>query len=230
MISREYVLIARSESENIILSTNLVKKNFDVISINMIEYEDFEFDIGDLINYEYIILTSKHSCKIIANYNLSKKFLIVGKESANIIKQGSKGSEIISFNSVKEINRFIKKLKKETMIYLSGSVISCEIRDVKRKVIYKIKSLESLDANLINKIKNNTIKYIMLFSKANFNKLVQIFINHDIISLMKSTIFVCISFNIANYVKQSFQKVLYVNEPNQEDMIKLIIEYERTSK
>jgi uroporphyrinogen-III synthase len=228
MKSKECVLIARSESENKILSTNLATENLYVISINMIEYQDLKFDIGDLINYEYVILTSKHSCKIIANYNLSKKFLIVGRESANIIKQGSKDSEIISFNSVREITHFIKKLKQETIIYLSGSVISSEIIGVKRKVIYNIKSLESLDLNLINKIKNNTIKYIMLFSKANFNKLVQIFISHDIISIMKSTIFVCISFNIASYVKQSFQKVLYVNEPSKKDMIKLIIEYERT--
>jgi uroporphyrinogen-III synthase len=232
MINKKSVLISRSNSENKILSSKLKESNFNVITIDLIKYENLEFDIDIVSSYEYVILTSKYACRKISKYNLTNKFLVVGEESASILRETNKKSQnIIPFNSVLDIINFIKTLDSETVIYLSGSIISQDIPNIMRKIIYKTDYLVNLDLNSIMQIKITPPNYIMVFSSVNFEKLIHILKTHDIISIIKSTVFICISSNVADKVKKFFSKVLHVDKPSQGNMIKLMIEYDRrTSK
>lgn len=226
IINKESVLIARSEFENKKLSTLLLEQNLLSIRIDMIEYKDLGFNFIDLNKYNYIILTSKYSARIVAQHKIKRNFLIVGKESSNLIKKSNPESKVLSFKNVDEIIDFISSIDKGEIIYLSGSIISREIPNVDRKIIYDTSYLKKIPQSLVNQIKTTQIKYVMVFSKLNLEKLIYIFKTHDIISYIENSIFVCISLNVAKKAKESFQKILYTEIPSQENMIKLITRYE----
>jgi uroporphyrinogen-III synthase len=135
--------------------------------------------------------------------------------------------KIRSFNNVDEIINFIKILDKSKIIYLSGSVISKNIPNITRHIIYETEYQIKIDENIIEQIKFAQIDHVMIFSALNFKKLIHIFKTHDILSYIKYSVFICISKNLAEIVKKSSLQACYVEEPNQNNMIKLITQYER---
>jgi uroporphyrinogen-III synthase len=227
MKNKRSVLVARSKLENELLCSRL-NSRFDVVTIDLINYENLESNIEELVkNYDYVILTSKYACKIISLHNLDKKFLVVGLESAGIIRKSTSSEKIMHFNSVAEIINYVKLLNTEKIIYLSGFTISEEIPNICRKIIYKIDYSEKLEDDLVNTIKSKNLDYVMVFSELSFKKLLYILKAHDIISSVESALFVCISKNLANFVGKFFTLTAYSSKPNQEHMIKLMCDYER---
>ena len=222
MRNKPLLLIARSKDNNIIVKQKLVKWGYDVITLDLVQYQDLDIDFAHSKDYEYVIITSTRSAKIVSSKQFYKKYLVVGKVSGDIVKHYSPKSDIRIFNNVNEIQRYIKLLDCSKIIYFSANIISAKIKKVRRLIIYETKYLETLPREVIRKLQGNNLTYFMIYSRLTLDKLVGLFTSYDILDSIKNASVICISKNVADKAARYFTKVTYTSKPSEEEMLEML--------
>ena len=71
------------------------------------------------------------------------------------------------------------------------------------------------------------IDYILLYSQNCAKTLVKLLTKYNLINILKNTIVITISAKVANIVNIYFSNVVYVEQAEQQQMINLLINYDK---
>ena len=108
-------------------------------------------------------------------------------------------------------------------LYLSGNHITQEIEGVTRKEIYHTEYADSLDPNLFK----DPIDYVLIYSQNSANNLIKLLQDYNLLQKIKNSVTIALSEKLANQVGDYAAEMLYPDNPVADDMIKLLIEYDR---
>jgi len=224
------VLLTRSPKENrkIIERINKFNLNFRYIECSLIKYKPLDFDINILNNYSNIIITSKYAASILAGHNLKQDIWVVGNTSKKLLenkKLENKGLKVVyaAKNVDDLIDHFPTNLYEHT-IYLSSNEITKDLPDkIKRHIIYNVEYLSELPLSVVKEFENN-IDFILLYSQNSADTLIKLLRQNNLLGYLQKSLVIAISLKVANIVRPFLKNVVYCDEQNPNDIIKLLSE------
>lgn len=228
------VLLTRSSKENrkIIERINKFNLNCRYIECSLIKYKPLDFDINILNNYSNIIITSKRAAIIIAKYGINKNSIdkniwVVGNTSKKLLenKLANKGLKVVytAKNVDDLIDHFPTNLYEHT-IYLSSNEITKDLPDkIKRHIIYNVEYLSELPLSVVKEFENN-IDFILLYSQNSADTLIKLLRQNNLLGYLQKSLVIAISLKVANIVRPFLKNVVYCDEQNPNDIIKLLSE------
>jgi uroporphyrinogen-III synthase len=225
------ILLTRSEEENRKLASKL--DNFEVISSPMIYYKDLPVDWQEFKRFSHLIITSKYAARLVSKHYPHKvSAYVVGEESANILNQNSNVTLGDVFDNIGDLmNRdsygqpgFPRDNGR--ILYLSGNHITLEIPNVTRKEIYYTEYAASLNPQ----ISEAPIDYVLIYSKNSADNLIKLLGNHNLLQNIQNSVSISLSENLAILLQNYVFDSLYPEKPIADDMIKLLLVYERKER
>lgn len=228
------VLLTRSQSENELAAKTLSSLGLKSISLPILSYQDLPLEISE--NYKHIIISSKHAAKIASKTIVHQvECWVIGKESAKILatnpnikitgvaKNLQALLEIISLIPETEASDFFDK-----SIYLSSNIITKELPSyIKKQVVYNVSYLDLLDETLLKNIKNEPIKYILVYSKNCGLNLIHLITKHNLLPYLKDSALIAISKEVSDLFEDLLSKRTYATEPTFENMLELLKKHEQ---
>lgn len=226
------VLLTRSSEENDILAQGVEDLGFQPVFCPMLTYEKRIMDFDSFKDVKNIIITSKYAAGII-----SEQF----KSFANVYVVGANSAKIISKNPMLNIgyvgmdamdvkNHFERlKMAKDDVIYFSGNNISTEFGFGQRVIIYDAIYTKELSDEVIHRISKN-VEYILLYSKNCADNLISLMSKYNLLEKLGHSVAISLSENISANIKKYFLDVIYPYEPDAEEMIKLLKQYDSRRK
>lgn len=230
------ILLTRSKKENDYAAKKLNKLGFASISLPMLEYVDHAISSSDLSHYKHIIITSKYAAKIACSiYNKPVECWVVGKQSANILSQNPNIKVTGIAKNVKELLSIIDMISEKEAeeffsfsAYLSGDVIAENLSPfIKRVVIYRVLYTDSISKHQIYNISNSNIKYILVYSKNCAINLVKLIEKYNLFQYLRDSTIIAISKEVSDIFSPINIRAISSEEPNFEDMLKLLISHEK---
>ncbi len=223
------VLLTRSENENELAAQKLSSLGFKTIGLPILSYQNLPLEIEE--NYKHIIISSKYAAKIVAkNIKHKVECWVIGKESASILANNPNITitgvaknlqallEIISLVPEDEAADFFNQT-----IYLSGDIITKELPCyIKKHVIYKTSYLDEIEPLLLEKIRTQPIKYILVYSKNCGINLIHLINKHNLLPYVKDSVLIAISKEVSDLFDNLFLQRTHSSEPTFEHMIKLL--------
>ncbi len=188
--------------------------------------------LAEALKYEDLLITSQNGVfslienlnhfKIYQNHIRNKRIFTVGlKTYEALLNHGFKKVESAT-NNIKSLIA-LDKFNKANILYLSGYHTAFnDYKDfgVQRLIIYKSISI-TLNRTVFDKIKNQEISHIFLYSKRSAEVFLQ---NFPLRFNFQMVNFICISENVLKAIKahNPNSNVLYPEIPTEKEMFKLI--------
>ncbi|XVN40555.1 MAG: hypothetical protein RCO49_07125 [Rickettsia endosymbiont of Argas persicus] len=219
------VLLTRSLEANqeTIEEISKYNLNFRYIECPLIKYKTLNFDTSLLKNYSNIIITSKYAATIIAEYKLKHNIWVVGDRSKQLLENKNLKIAYTAQNVDDLISRFPADLYEQT-IYLSSNEITKDLPDkIKRHIIYNVEYLNDLPLSVIKELKNS-VDFILLYSQNSSKILVELLHHNNLPEYIQDSLVIAISVKVANIVRPFFKNVIYCDEQNPNNIIKLLSE------
>lgn len=236
------VLLTRSWEANL-ETTQEIGKYFHYINCPVIKYKTLDFNANILKNYSNIIITSKYAAIIINN--LSCRDLITASSNKldsvdksldykhNIWVVGDKSREILinkgfkiayAGKNVDDLMQHFPADLYEQTIYLSSNEITKDLPDkIKRYIIYNVEYLNELPLSVVKELKNS-VDFILLYSQNSAKTLLKLLGENNLLEYLQNSLVVAISLKVANIVRPFFKNVVYCDDQNPNDLIKLLFE------
>ncbi len=207
------VLLTRSKKENqLIISLLSDRTNIEFIQLNLINYSPLAVN-NELFNeYSSLIITSNYVAK---NISIAPKddilVWVVGTKSAKELE--NKGYKIgFIAPSVEILIHNLPKSELNNMVYLSGDIISKEMPNgIRREVVYKVTYLNSLDQEVIVKIKEG-INYLTAYSKNCAKTLLNLLVENNLLKYLENTKVIAISSSVGNILKPHFKNIIVTDD------------------
>ncbi|MCC2646236.1 MAG: hypothetical protein K0R02_301 [Rickettsiaceae bacterium] len=230
-----YVLLTRSEQENIRLAEILKEHGISSISSPQVILRERKEDF-DISQYNSIIITSKYAAQIVCRkLKQHVSAYVVGEESAKILRENpyikvehifqnvSELSYSLTNNDYKEDIRPLSKFASgdRSIVYLSGSHITKAL-PVDRIVIYDNIYTNEISANIIELIKAQQIKAVLVYSKKSALSLKSALICNNLTNYIANIHFITLSKKIGLEFIDLGCKILYCNKPSECEMITLL--------
>ncbi|WP_316353107.1 uroporphyrinogen-III synthase [Candidatus Trichorickettsia mobilis] len=210
--------------------------NFNCISCPLITYKNLPIDyVAIFDHYSNIIITSKHAAKLIysalnnlsANYSKDMELWVVGHTSAVILKSMPFIKIQYIANDVRDLINNLPKTIYNKAVYLSANEITSSLPTaITRQVIYEVSYKETLKTQDFNELIAG-IDYILLYSQNCAKTLIKLLAKYNLINTLKNTIVITISAKVANIVNIYFSNVVYVDQAEHQQMINLLINYDK---
>ncbi|ABV75046.1 hypothetical protein A1C_03865 [Rickettsia akari str. Hartford] len=216
------VLLTRNIEENNKTIKKISKYNLDLRYIHcpLIKYATLDFNIYSLDNYSNIIITSKYSANILVGYNLKQDIWVVGSKSKRLL-----GKKVIytAKNVADLIKHFPPDLYEQT-IYLSSNEITKDLPNkIARHIIYNVEYLNELPISIIKELEKN-IDFILLYSQNSAKTFIRLLLQNNLLTYLQDSLVVAISLKVANIVRPFIKNVVYCDDRNPNDIIKLLFE------
>ncbi|WP_341791077.1 uroporphyrinogen-III synthase [Rickettsia endosymbiont of Gonocerus acuteangulatus] len=216
------VLLTRSWEANL-ETTQEIGKYFHYINCPVIKYKTLDFDINILKNYSNIIITSKYAATIITEYELNHNIWVVGNKSKQLLK--NKGLKIAyAGKNVDDLMQHFLADLYEQAIYLSSNEITKDLPDkIKRYIIYNVEYLNDLPLSVVKELKNS-VDFILLYSQNSAKTLLKLLSENNLLEYLQNSLVIAISSKVANIVRPFFKNVVYCDDQNPNDLIKLLFD------
>lgn len=216
------VLLTRSWEANL-ETTQEIGKYFHYINCPIIKYKTLDFDANILKNYLNIIVTSKYAAIIIAKCELNHNIWVVGDKSREILI--NKGFTIAyAGKNVDDLMQHFPDDLYEQAIYLSSNEITKDLPDkIKRYIIYNVEYLNELPLSVVKELKN-PVDFILLYSQNSAKTLLKLLSENNLLEYLQNSLVIAISLKVANIVRPFFKNVVYCDDQNPNDLIKLLFE------
>lgn len=223
------ILLTRSEEENNKIAEKL--QGFELLSCPMLFYKDLPIDWDEFKAYSNVIITSKYAAKLVSeHYPFKVGVYVVGEESASILSANPRLKVVYVAENVDLLLSLPHLLpcdhlvmKSNQTIYLSGNHITNEFDDVTRKEIYRVDYAESLNLEIFEK----PIDYVLIYSKNSCKNLIKLLEKHNLLQKIKNSVSIALSRALADQIRDYVSDVIYTDKPMAEDMINMLLEYER---
>ncbi|HJD60307.1 MAG TPA: hypothetical protein LFW20_06695 [Rickettsia endosymbiont of Omalisus fontisbellaquei] len=216
------VLLTRNIEENNETIKEISKNNLDLRYIHcpLIKYKTLDFNINILDNYLNVIITSKYAASILADYDLIQDIWVVGNKSKQLL---GKKVAYVAKNVEDLIKHFPPDLYEQT-IYLSSNEITKDLPDkIARHIIYNVEYLNELPLSIIKEFKSN-IDFVLLYSQNSATTLVRLLLQNNLLEYLQDSLVIAISLKVANIVRPFIKNVIYCDDQNPNDIIKLLSE------
>ncbi|WP_341795062.1 uroporphyrinogen-III synthase [Rickettsia endosymbiont of Rhinocyllus conicus] len=216
------VLLTRSLEANL-ETTQEIGKYFHYINCPIIKYKTLDFDANILKNYSNIIITSKYAATIIVEYELNHNIWVVGDKSREILI--NKGFKIAyAGKNVDDLMQHFPDDLYEQAIYLSSNEITKDLPDkIKRYIIYNVEYLNELPLSVVKELKNS-VDFILVYSQNSAKTLLKLLNENNLLEYLQNSLVIAISSKVANIVRPFFKNVVYYDDQNPNDLIKLLFE------
>ena len=215
------VLLTRNIEENNETIKEISKYNLDLRYIHcpLIKYKTLDFNIDILDNYSNIIITSKYAANILAGHNLKQDVWVVGSKSKRLL-----GKKVIyTAKNVEDLIKHFPPDLYEQTIYLSSNEITKDLSNkIARHIIYNVEYLNELPL-IIKEFKSN-IDFILLYSQNSAKTFVRLLLQNNLLEYLQDSLVVAISLKVANIVRPFIKNVVYCDDQNPNDVIKLLSE------
>ena len=233
---QEYVLLTRSEYENLRLKNKILSNN----NISLIPYTypivnltdiSFEFIWDSLSDYEYAIITSKFAALVSSQKIVHPiKVFVVGERSAEILRRNSNIKVLKIFFCVDELIAYLlpiidvaKNIQTKKFIYLCGDIISKDIsKNINRVIIYKTSYNHCFSDDLLKKIQEKRIRSILIYSQNTAKAFVDICLKHDVLQYVQEVSIITLSKKIKNVMKKYFCNITHCLSPSEKLMIEML--------
>ncbi|ASX27495.1 hypothetical protein BA173_00930 [Rickettsia sp. MEAM1 (Bemisia tabaci)] len=239
------VLLTRSWEANLETTQEINNHglNFHYINCPVIKYKTLDFDANILKNYSNIIITSKYAATIINN--LSCRDLITASSNKldsvdkpldykhNIWVVGDKSREILinkgfkiayAGKNVDDLIQHFPADLYEQAIYLSSNEITKDLPDkIKRYIIYNVEYLNDLPLSVVKELKNS-VDFILVYSQNSAKTLLKLLNENNLLEYLQNSLVIAISSKVANIVRPFLKNVVYCDDQNPNDLIKLLFE------
>lgn len=216
------VLLTRNIEENNETIKEISKSNLDLRYIHcpLIKYKTLDFNINILDNYLNVIITSKYAASILADYDLIQDIWVVGNKSKQLL---GKKVAYVAKNVEDLIKHFPPDLYEQT-IYLSSNEITKDLPNkIARHIIYNVEYLNELPLSIIKEFKSN-IDFALLYSQNSATTLVRLLLQNNLLEYLQDSLVIAISLKVANIVRPFIKNVIYCDDQNPNDIIKLLSE------
>ena len=216
------VLLTRNIEENNEIINEISEYNLDLRYIHcpLIKYETLGFNIDILNDYSNIIITSKYAANILAGYNLKQDIWVVGSKSKRLLSK----DVIYTAKNVEDLIKHFPPDLYEQTIYLSSNEITKDLPNkIARHVIYNVEYLNELLVSVIKEFKNN-IDFILLYSQNSAKTFIKLLLQNNLLGYLQNNLVVAISLKVANIVRPFIKNVVYCDDQNPNDIIKLLSE------
>jgi uroporphyrinogen-III synthase len=216
------VLLTRNIEENNETIKEISKYNLDLRYIHcpLIKYKTLDFNINILDNYLNVIITSKYAASILADYDLIQDIWVVGNKSKQLL---GKKVAYVAKNVEDLIKHFPPDLYEQT-IYLSSNEITKDLPNkIARHIIYNVEYLNELPLSIIKEFKSN-IDFVLLYSQNSATTLVRLLLQNNLLEYLQDSLVIAISLKVANIVRPFIKNVIYCDDQNPNDIIKLLSE------
>ncbi|HJD56035.1 MAG TPA: uroporphyrinogen-III synthase [Rickettsia endosymbiont of Pyrocoelia pectoralis] len=191
--------------------------NLRYIDCPLIKYKKLDLNIDILNNYSNIIVTSKYAANILANYDLTQDIWVVGNKSKQLL---GKKVAYTAQNIEDLIKHFPPDLYQQT-IYLSSNEITQDLPDkITRHIVYNVEYLNELPLPVIEEFKKNSIDFILLYSQNSAKTLIKL-LNE---TKLQNSLVIAISSKVANIIRPFIKNVVYCDDENPNNIIKLLVE------
>ncbi|ACR47585.1 uroporphyrinogen-III synthase [Rickettsia peacockii str. Rustic] len=216
------VLLTRHIEENNETIKEISKYHLDLRDIHcpLIKYNTLDFNIDILDNYSNIIITSKYAASILTGHNLKQDIWVVGSKSKRLL-----GKKVMyTAKNVEDLIKHFPPDLYEQTIYLSSNEITKDLPSkIVRHIIYNVEYLNELPVSIIKAFKNN-IDFILLYSQNSARTLVKLLLQNNLLEYLQDSLVVAISLKVANIVRPFIKNVVYCDDQNLNDIIKLLSE------
>ena len=219
------VLLTRSLEENRKIIKEMSKSNLDLHYIHcpLIKYKILDFNVNILANYSNIIITSKYAAIIITKYYINQNIWVVGNTSKKLLENKGLKVTYTAKNLEDLIEHFPPKLYEQT-IYLSSNEITKDLpNEIARHIIYSVEYLNELPVSIIKEFEKN-IDFILFYSQNSAKTLVKLLLQNNLLQYVQDSLVVAISLKVANIVRPFTKNVVYCDDQNPNDIIKLLSE------
>ncbi|AFB21024.1 uroporphyrinogen-III synthase [Rickettsia canadensis] len=217
------VLLTRSLEENRKIIKEMSKSNLDLHYIHcpLIKYKILDFNVNILANYSNIIITSKYAAIIITKHYINQNIWVVGNTSKKLLENKGLKVTYTAKNLEDLIEHFPPKLYEQT-IYLSSNKITKDLpNEIARHIIYSVEYLNELPVSIIKEFEKN-IDFILCYSQNSAKTLVKLLLQNNLLQYVQESLVVAISLKVANIVRPFTKNVVYCDDQNPNDIIKLL--------
>ncbi|MEY4463755.1 MAG: hypothetical protein RLZZ81_726 [Pseudomonadota bacterium] len=247
------VLLTRNIEENNETIKEISKYNLDLryIYCPLIKYKTLDFNINILDNYSNIIITSKYAASILAGHNLKQDIWVVGNKSKQLL---GKKVAYAAKNVEDLIKYFPSDLYEQAIYLSSNEITKDLPNKIARHIIYNVEYLNELPLSIIKEFKsnidfillysqnsaktlvklllqNNLLEYTADTSKARSQisgepaeRIIDV-PNLEVSKVyLQDSLVVAISLKVANIVRPFIKNVVYCDDQNPNDIIKLLSE------
>lgn len=219
---KKRILLTRSKEDNILLERQITDSYFEntieVLKLDIISFEDLDFDHSSISKFSNIIITSKHAAALLPENVHNHNIYVVGNVSAKILKGKDYNIKYIasSANEIYEvIDQETNASSKNNFIYLSGDYITLEMPiNVFRKVIYKTNYKQQLSIDEINFIKGG-VDIIPVYSINCAKTLINLLKSTNLIKNVANSRVIAISSNVAEVLRDVFSDIVIAESPGQ---------------
>lgn len=217
------VLLTRNHEANLILADNIKSKiGGECFSFPMFFYQEIEIDFNFLDSFTDIIVTSNFAATILI------KFI---KSYVNVWVVGVKTAETLSRNPYVQIRRVADNIEtlehylrhyvsKHNFVYCSGSNITKELFGVQKKIIYQTIYRKNIPEELLTLL--HEINAIMFFSYFNAKVFINLLVQSQALSMLKSKNIITLSRNIGLLFDLLNCNVYYCKNNKSEEMIEIL--------
>ncbi len=212
------VLITRTKEENEQLRIKFKKLNLDLVELNLIKYNRREFDFQKIRKYEYLVISSKYTARILLekarDFILKDrvKFFVIGNSSAEILSESGYLVEKIFFNAQELFCYVHKILDSKYVLYLSGNYFTLKPnKNIEHMVLYDVEYTNTISSYLLKHITKKEIDFVLLFSENSAKTFISLSSKYYVEEFFQNSVFLVISNRILSYVKNYFPNVIVVN-------------------
>jgi uroporphyrinogen-III synthase len=222
------VLLTRSSEENDMLAKELEYLSFEPVFCPMLSCEKRSMDFSGFKGVKDIIATSKFAAKILSEeYHHFSNIYVVGVNSARIVSTNPMLNIGYIGKDAADIKNHFERLKlpKDELVYFSGNNISTEFGFGQRVIIYDAIYTKEISDEVVHRIAKG-VEYILLYSKNCADNLISLLSKHDLLQKVGNSVVISLSENIGSNIRKYFLDVIYPDEPDSEEMIKLLRQYD----
>lgn len=222
-ILRPYTLLTRSWQANQRIIDNCHGVNW--YSHPLLERGLEIFDWSILQQYDIMIITSKFVAELVCSKLAGElDVLVVGKLSAQILRQNNKIKKITIFQSVAQVLQFLYHKKYSAKIaYLSGDIVTTEMpKFVDRYILYSTQYAYDLSLDLQQKIRDMKIGAIMLYSKNSAQLFIDLCRKANLLDSITNIVPIALSYKVSLVLQGYFNKILFCSRPEHQLMLELL--------
>ena len=147
----------------------------------------------------------------------------IGSKSKKLLE--SKGLKVVY--AAKNVNDLITHFPADLYdrtIYLSSNEITKDLPDkITRHIIYNVEYLNDLPLFVVKEFKSS-VDFILLYSQNSADTLIKLLRQNNLLEYLQNSLVLAISAKVANIIRPFIKNVIYCDDQNPNDIIRLLFE------
>ena len=236
------ILITRPKNESLLLAKELKAKKFSTYIEPLSSFQYYKKQIS--FNKKKIYIVSSLQAAHVLNIHRKNykdiidqgNFFVIGKKVYSTLKKIGVQNIIKHFKTSDLLLKYFLKLNRSDLdiIYLCGSVVNEDFIhalqqkkiNFKKVILYKTIPVKQFSKRCLNLISTNQINVVLIYSFFAAKVFIRLLKKNNKIIALEQMYVLCLSKRIAQrfYEENVKQRVLYARSPDQQSMIKLLMD------